>query len=284
MAGSSKTIRWSAKPLYSEYAGSSSLNDSGNSSPSRLSPNSGFKRRESDVSETTVVHGLQRHKEWGAEMVPPISLGTTYKWKPVIPDEEVYHALSNGDAHVYGRYGNPTRTALEKNLAALEDGKFCRVYSSGMSACAALINVLKTGDHIIVANNIYGGVQSYLNNVSIAKHGIDVAYIDFSDLGNLSRALKDTTRMVWLENPSNPLLQVVDIQAMASITKAYNKDIIVVVDNTIMTPYFQKPLSLGACAVIHSVTKYLNGHTDALMGAIVTNSDLLDNHCFEMQY
>ncbi|KAH7721753.1 beta-tubulin [Aphelenchoides avenae] len=173
---------------------------------------------------------------------------------------------------------------LEHNLAALEGGRHCRVFSSGLAAGVALINLVKTGEHIIAADNIYGGYQSYLLHVSMAKHGLDVSFVDTTNVDNIRKQLKATTRIVWIETPSNPLLHVTDIAEVVGVVKAYNKDIVVVVDNTFMTPYFQKPLELGADAVVHSLTKYLNGHTDVLMGAVITNCSELDKHLLQMQH
>ncbi|KAH7703805.1 cystathionine gamma-lyase [Aphelenchoides avenae] len=233
---------------------------------------------------STAIHAGNPMFHCLSEIVPPICLSTTYKWKPLIPNPEVYHSLETGELHVYSRYGNSTRTTLEQNVAALENGLYCRVFSSGMSACVAMLNFLYHGEHVLFANNIYGGVQSYVNTVAAPRHGIEVTFADFTVLENVRNALKSNTRMVWFETPSNPLLQIVDIAAVARLVKEFNDEIVVVVDNTLMSPYFQKPLQLGADAVVHSITKYINGHTDVLMGAVVTNKPRIDKHCFQMQY
>ncbi|KAI1713259.1 cys/Met metabolism PLP-dependent enzyme domain-containing protein [Ditylenchus destructor] len=223
---------------------------------------------------TKAIHVGHEPEKWDInQVIPPISLATTYKQDQ--PGEP--------NVHEYARGGNPTRDVLQENLASLEDAKYCRTYSSGMSAVSALVNLLNSGDHIVCCDDVYGGVQRYLRKLSVAKHTLELTQVDMTNLDNLKAALKKNTKMVWFESPSNPLLKVVDIKAAVEISKAYNKDIVVVVDNTFMTPYFQRPLSLGADAVLHSITKYINGHADVLMGAVITNDKALDEHLLYMQ-
>jgi cystathionine gamma-lyase len=223
---------------------------------------------------TTAIHAGQDPERWDMnQLVPPISMCTTYKQdKPGQPK-----------VHDYCREGNPTRDVLEESLAALENAKYCRIYSSGMSATMSLANILTTGDHIICSDNIYGGTERYFRKISVPRHGMQLDFVDLNNLKEFKNALKPNTKIVWFESPSNPLLKVVDIQAVVDITKQYNKDILVIVDNTFMSPYFQRPLALGADAVVHSLTKYVNGHTDVLMGAVMTNSNELEDHLHFMQ-
>jgi len=207
------------------------------------------------------------------QVVPPISTSTTYKQdKPGAPKR-----------HDYGRAGNPTRDVLERNLAALENAKHCRVYSSGLSASMAVTNYFKTGDHIICCDDVYGGTQRFFRRVSVPNHGLETSLVDMTDLAAVEQAFKPNTKMVWIESPTNPLLKVVDIAGVVNIAKQHNPEIIVVVDNTFMTPYFQRPLSLGADLVCHSITKYINGHSDVIMGCVMTDSDKFDEHLRFMQ-
>lgn len=170
----------------------------------------------------------------------------------------------------YSRAGNPTRTALEKNLAALEDGKYCAAFSSGMGAIDAVIKLLKAGDHVIAGNDLYGGTYRIFVKV-FEQFGLSFDFIDMSSSGNVKKALKTNTRMIWIETPTNPLLRIVDIEEVAKIAKKANA--LSVVDNTFATPFLQKPLSLGADIVVHSATKYIGGHSDVILGAAMTNDD-----------
>lgn len=223
---------------------------------------------------TIAIHAGQKPERWSMnQVVPPISLSTTYKQaRPGEPK-----------GHDYSRAGNPTRDVLEENLAALEEAKFCRVFSSGLSATMALSCILKVGDHIISSDDVYGGSQRYFRKVSVEKHGIEFTMADLTDLDAFKAAFRPNTKMVWFESPSNPLLKVVDIKSVVQIAKEFNKEILVVVDNTFMSPYFQKPIALGADIVLHSLTKYINGHSDALMGAVITNNKDIDQHLFFTQ-
>lgn len=223
---------------------------------------------------TAAVHVGQEPEQWDMnQVVPPISLSTTYKQdRPGEPK-----------AHDYSRAGNPTRDVLQKCLAALEDGEHCRVYASGLAASMAMANIMKVGDHVLCSDDVYGGTQRFFRKVSVPRHGIEASFVDMTDLPAFEAALQKNTKMVWFESPSNPLLKVVDIAAVVEITKKFSSDIIVVVDNTFMSPYFQRPLSLGADVVLHSITKYINGHSDVVMGAVITNTKDIDDHLFFMQ-
>lgn len=223
---------------------------------------------------TSAVHVGQEPEQWELnQVVPPISLSTTYKQPNA--GEPIKHD--------YSRAGNPTRDVLEANIASLEDAEYCRVYSSGMAAVATMVSYLKQGDHIICSDDVYGGTQRYFRKRSIPYHGLEVSFVDMTDVDNFEKALKSNTKMVWMESPSNPLLKLADINAITTAAKKFNSEIIVVVDNTFMSPYFQRPLSLGADVVMHSLTKYINGHSDVVMGALITNHKNLDEHCFAQQ-
>jgi cystathionine beta-lyase/cystathionine gamma-synthase len=161
---------------------------------------------------------------------------------------------------------NPTRTRLEENLASLEGGVAARVFASGMAAINALCTMYKSGDHIVCGNDLYGGVPRLFNQV-LVNYGLEFTYVNTGDVREVERAIRKNTRMVYIETPTNPLMSLTDIRAVADICR--RKGVELVVDNTFMSPYFQKPLALGADMVVHSTTKFLNGHSDGLGGVIV---------------
>ncbi len=166
----------------------------------------------------------------------------------------------------YARVTNPTRDRLEANLASLEGGVAARVYASGMASVMAVCSMLKAGDHIVCGSNVYGGVPRLFNQV-LSKFGLEFSYVDTGDLKATENAIRKNTRYLWLETPTNPLMNLTDIEAVSRI--AHRRGIEVIVDNTFMSPYFQRPLELGADMVMHSTTKFLNGHSDGLGGVIV---------------
>ncbi len=167
----------------------------------------------------------------------------------------------------YSRVSNPTRTALEENLASLEGGTSAHVFASGMAAIAAMVAMLKTGDHVICGSNVYGGTPRLFDRI-IAHYGIAFTYVDTTDPDQVRRALKPNTRLVHIETPTNPMMQITDIRAIADICHQHGK-VDLSVDNTFMSPYFQRPLEWGADIVMHSTTKFLNGHSDGLGGVLV---------------
>ena len=177
------------------------------------------------------------------------------------------------DDYDYARAKNPTRTALESNVATLEQGKFGTAFSSGMATVTALTGFLKSGDHVIVGHNTYGGVYRYFEQM-IRDFGIDFSWIETSDTENIKSEVRDSTKMLYIETPTNPMLTLTDIQATSEICKENN--ILFVVDNTFMSPYFQRPLTLGADIVTHSSTKYLAGHSDLISGIMLTNDAEID--------
>src|SRR3954463_1768627 len=167
----------------------------------------------------------------------------------------------------YARVSNPTRTRLETNLASLEGGKSAHVFASGMAATTALCSFMKSGDHLICGSNVYGGVPRLFNQV-MAHYGLEFTYVDTSNVANISKAIKKgKTKYVWIETPTNPLMALTDIVAAAEAAHAGGAELIV--DNTFMSPYFQRPIDLGADMVMHSTTKFLNGHSDGLGGVMV---------------
>lgn len=211
-----------------------------------------------------VHHGQDPDPVTGA-VIPAISLSTTFKQnEPGVP-------LAG---YEYSRSDNPTRKAFEEAVAKLEGGKKGFAFASGSACTATIINLLTSGDHLISVNDVYGGTNRYFNRVA-KPAGIQSSFVDMSNLDNLRNAFQSNTKMVWIETPTNPTLRIIDIKAVAEIT--HSKNCILVVDNTFLSPYFQRPLSLGADIVVHSVTKYLNGHSDAVMGIAIANDDELIN-------
>lgn len=186
-----------------------------------------------------------------------------------------YRVQYPGDesGYVYSRAHNPTRRALEQGLASIENAQFAYAYSSGLAALNALFSTLKTGDHVVAANDLYGGTHRQFARILGPQFGIEFTFVDPSDPAIFEKSLKPNTKMFWLETPSNPLLTVTDIEKVAAIGKAHK--ILTGVDNTFATPYIQQPLELGADIVLHSMSKYLGGHCDVIAGALMTNDKAL---------
>jgi len=172
----------------------------------------------------------------------------------------------------YSRTDNPTRTAYQQCVAALENGKYALAFSSGLATVDTLMHTLKSGDHVIAADDVYGGTFRLFDKV-ITRFGIEFTFMDLSDPAKVEAAIRPNTKMLWIETPTNPTLKIFDIAALATLARA--KNVLSVVDNTFMSPYFQRPLDLGADLVVHSVTKYMNGHSDVVGGVLVTNHDAL---------
>jgi cystathionine gamma-lyase len=170
----------------------------------------------------------------------------------------------------YSRSQNPTRAALEACIAALEGGAHGLAFASGCAATTTVLSLLSAGDHVVACDDLYGGTYRLFTKV-LARLGIEFTFVDMADIANLTNSLQPNTRMVWIETPTNPLLKLVDIEAAAAAVKG--RDILVAVDNTFMSPYFQTPLELGADIVVHSTTKYMGGHSDVVGGAVVVDTD-----------
>src|SRR5437588_884768 len=186
---------------------------------------------------------------------------------PIYPTSTyVQEELGKNKGYEYSRVSNPTRTRLEENLASLEGGVASRVFASGMAAINAITTLLKSGDHVVCGNDLYGGVPRLFNQI-LADFGLEFTYVDTSDAANVARAIRNNTRMVYVETPSNPMMTVSDIGAISQVCR--RKKVELVVDNTFMSPYFQQPIALGADMVVHSTTKFLNGHSDGLGGVVV---------------
>jgi cystathionine beta-lyase/cystathionine gamma-synthase len=193
--------------------------------------------------------------------------GTGAVTVPIYPTSTyVQEELGKHKGYEYSRVSNPTRTRLEENLASLERGLASRVFASGMAAINAITTLLKSGDHLVCGNDLYGGVPRLFNQI-LADFGLQFTYVDTSDPDNVTRAIRKNTRMVYVETPTNPMMTVSDIRAISDVCRRKGVDL--VVDNTFMSPYFQQPIALGADMVVHSTTKFLNGHSDGLGGAVV---------------
>ncbi|CAG0883920.1 unnamed protein product [Darwinula stevensoni] len=214
---------------------------------------------------TRAVHEGHDPDDWKAkDVVPPITLSTTFK----------QFAPSHHAGFEYGRSGNPSRQCLERCIASLEDAKYGLCFSSGLSAMTTLLHLLKSGDHVISNDDLYGGSNRYFRKV-LNRSDIQVTFVDMANHPDkVLSAMTPKTKMVWMETPTNPTMKLVDIKKVADMAHQ-QPGTIVVVDNTFMTPYFQKPLMLGADVSMHSVTKYINGHSDVIMGAVAINDEAL---------
>ncbi|MBJ04938.1 MAG: cystathionine gamma-synthase [Flavobacteriales bacterium] len=217
---------------------------------------------------TKVIHsGLEIDPSTGAIITPIYQTSTYVQKKP-------------GDnlGYEYSRTKNPTRTALEKSIAQIEDGKYGICYSSGMGAADAIIKLLKPGDEVIANKDIYGGTYRMFEQV-FKNFGITFTYADLTNSKNISKIISNQTKIIWIESPSNPLMDIINIEEINNVAKQ-QKNILVVVDNTFATPILQKPLNFGADIVLHSATKYIGGHSDLIMGALITNNPKLYEKLF----
>lgn len=211
---------------------------------------------------TKAIHaGIEPDPSTGAIMTPIYQTSTYVQESP-----------SKHKGYAYARGANPTRNVLQKNIAALENGKFGLCFSSGMGATDAVIKLLNPGDEVITSNDLYGGSYRMFKKV-FEKYGIKFHFIDMSRSANIEPLINNKTKLLWIETPSNPLMQIIDIEACVAIAR--KKNILVAVDNTFASPFLQNPLDMGADIVMHSVTKYLGGHSDVIMGALVVNEEKL---------
>lgn len=209
---------------------------------------------------TRSVHAGQEPDVQTGAVVPPIHMATTF----------LQDGVGNLRGFEYGRTGNPTRQRLEECLAALEEARHCCAFSSGMAATAAVMMLLEPGDHVVLTDDVYGGTYRLLDAV-LSRFGLRFTSVDASDLAALDAACEPSTKLLWVESPTNPLLRVVDIAAAARI--AHGHGALLAVDSTFASPALQRPLALGADIVVHSSTKFLGGHSDVLGGAVLTSDD-----------
>ena len=217
---------------------------------------------------TKAIHaGQEPDPTTGAIMTPIFQTSTYWQESP-----------GNHKGYAYARGKNPTRKALEDCMAALENAEFGLAFSSGMGATDTVMKLLKPGDEVITGNDLYGGSYRMFTQI-FAQYGIKFHFIDLDDAANISNYVTENTKLIWIETPTNPTMRIVDIAAAATIAKANN--LLLVVDNTFASPYLQNPIDLGADIVMHSATKYLGGHSDVIMGALLTNrQDLFDKLAF----
>lgn len=219
---------------------------------------------------TKTIHGGQEHDPAYGAVMPPIYQTSTY-------------AQSTPGGHKgfeYSRTHNPTRKALEKSLASIENGKYGLAFGSGLAAIDAIIKLLKPGDEVVSTNDLYGGSYRLFTKI-FSDFGIKFHFVGMDDISNIEEKVNDRTRLIWVETPTNPMMNIIDIEAVAKIAK--KNDIILAVDNTFATPYLQQPLNLGADIVMHSATKYLGGHSDVVMGALIVSDDELAEQLYFIQ-
>ncbi|HEV3277663.1 MAG TPA: cystathionine gamma-synthase [Terriglobia bacterium] len=211
---------------------------------------------------TDAIHVGQEPDPATGAIIVPIYQTSTY----------VQEELGKNKGYEYARTSNPTRSALERNLACLEGGRYAYAFASGMAAINALMTLMKSGDHVLASHNLYGGSFRLFERV-LKDFGLTFSYANTSRLEEVESAIRPNTRVLYVETPTNPVMEITDIAAAAAL--AHNRGLLLAVDNTFMSPYFQRPLELGADLVLHSTTKYLNGHSDGVGGAIILNDAAL---------
>lgn len=219
---------------------------------------------------TKTIHAGQEADPSTGAIMTPIYQTSTYK------------QASPGDfkGYEYSRTGNPTRTALENNLASLENGKYGLCFGSGLAAIDAIIKLLKPGDEVISTNDLYGGTYRIFNSI-FETYGIKFHFVGMENSSNIEDLINENTKMLWAETPTNPMLNIIDIESLGEISNKHN--LIFVVDNTFATPYLQRPLDLGADIVMHSLTKYMGGHSDVVMGAAICKDEELSQRLYHIQ-
>lgn len=221
---------------------------------------------------TKAIHAGQEPEKTSGAVMPPVFHTSTYAQKS--PNEHL--------GYDYARVGNPTRTALEKLIAGLEEADECACFGSGVAAIDAIIKTLKPGDHVLSTNDLYGGTYRLFRQV-FEPYGIEFSFVDMTNLDDVRNSIKESTKLVWIETPTNPLLRVIDIEAVADVIKE-KSNALTAVDNTFASPYLQQPLLLGADVVMHSTTKYLGGHSDVIGGAVASsNKEFMEKIRFQVK-
>ncbi len=219
---------------------------------------------------TKVIHGGQEHDPSTGAVMPPIYQTSTY----------AQTSPGNHKGYEYSRTANPTRTAVERSLASIETGNYGLAFGSGLASIDAVIKLLSPGDEVVSINDLYGGTYRLFTKI-YENYGIKFHFIGMEEADNIANYVNSNTRMIWVETPTNPMLNIIDIAAAAQIAKKNN--LLLVVDNTFATPYLQRPLELGADIVMHSATKYLGGHSDVVMGALIVNDKELADKLYFIQ-
>jgi len=222
---------------------------------------------------TKTIHGGQKPEATTGAIMPPVFMTSTYAHsRPGEPQE-----------YEYSRGENPTRTALENSFAAIENGTHGFAFSSGMAAIDCVLRTLKPGDEVIAGDDLYGGTYRMFTRL-FEKYGLEFTYVDMDDVSNVTHVITEKTKLVWIETPTNPLMKIADIKAICSAVKEVNDTVLIAVDNTFATPYLQRPLDLGADIVMHSATKYLGGHSDLVMGALIVKDANLAKEVHFIQF
>ncbi|WP_407856872.1 trans-sulfuration enzyme family protein [Enterococcus hailinensis] len=221
-------------------------------------------------NNTKLIHGYRAFDETTGASSIPIYQCSTFKQT----------SIKEGQPYTYSRFGNPTRAALEEAVAAMENGNYAVAFASGMSAISAVLLSFDQGDHLVMCKSIYGGTFQLVNEV-MQRFGIEITFVDETDLTAWEEAIRPNTKGLYLETPSNPLLSVTDIVGVVSIAKAHG--LVTMIDNTFMTPQFQNPLDLGVDIVIHSATKFINGHSDVVAGLVITDDPVWHEQIFLQQ-
>jgi len=222
---------------------------------------------------TKTIHGGQKPEEATGAVMPPIFQTSTYA--------QSSPGVNKG--YAYSRSANPTRTALENAFAALENGTHGFAFSSGLSAIDCVLRTLNPGDEVIAGDDIYGGTYRMFTNM-FEKYGLKFRYVDMNEVTNVTNAISEKTKLIWIETPTNPLMKIADIEEITKAVKNIKTSIVVAVDNTFATPYLQRPLDLGVDIVMHSATKYLGGHSDLVMGALMVKDAKLAEQLHFIQF
>ena len=222
---------------------------------------------------TKTIHGGQEHDPATGAVMPPIYQTSTY----------AQSSPGKHKGYEYSRAANPTRTALENNFAAIENGTHGFAFSSGLAAIDCVLKMLNPGDEVIAGDDLYGGTYRMFTKM-FEKYGLKFHFVNMEDIENVEELINKNTKLIWLETPTNPLMKIADIEAISKLSKSKNEEILVAVDNTFATPYLQLPLDLGADIVMHSATKYLGGHSDLVMGALMVKDAKLAEEIHFIQF
>lgn len=222
---------------------------------------------------TKVIHGGQKPEEATGSVMPPIFQTSTYA--------QSSPGVNKG--YAYSRSANPTRTALEKGLASIENGTHGFAFASGLAAIDCVLRLLKPGDEVIAGDDLYGGTYRMFTRL-FEKYNLHFKYVNMDEVENVSNAISSNTKLVWIETPTNPLMKIADIEEITKAAKLTKPEVLVAVDNTFATPYIQQPLDLGVDIVMHSATKYIGGHSDLVMGALMVNNEDLAKEIHFIQF
>jgi cystathionine beta-lyase len=222
---------------------------------------------------TKTIHGGQEPEATTGAVMPPVFMTSTY----------VHSNPGEPQEYEYSRGANPTRTALENSFASIENGTHGFAFSSGMAAIDCVLRTLNPGDEVIAGDDLYGGTYRMFTRL-FQKYGLEFTYVDMNVVANVTHAITEKTKLVWIETPTNPLMKIADIEAICTAVKEVNNTVLIAVDNTFATPYLQRPLDLGADIVMHSATKYLGGHSDIVMGALMVKEAKLAEELHFIQF